>query len=46
MHGPNGANYPNESVFREVQPDTMIVIEHVVPADALMRTAELQRLAG
>jgi uncharacterized protein YndB with AHSA1/START domain len=30
MHGPNGANYPNESVFREIQPDTKIVIEHVV----------------
>src|SRR5580692_5720072 len=31
MHGPNGANYLNESVFREIQPDTKIVIEHVVP---------------
>ncbi|HRQ89282.1 MAG TPA: SRPBCC domain-containing protein [Bacteroidia bacterium] len=30
MHGPNGANYPNESVFREIQPDARIVIEHVV----------------
>ncbi|HEX8452294.1 MAG TPA: SRPBCC family protein [Longimicrobium sp.] len=30
MHGPNGADYPNESVFREIQPDTRIVIEHVV----------------
>jgi len=30
MHGPNGANYPNESVFWEIQPDTKIVIEHVV----------------
>ncbi len=30
MHGPNGANYPNESVFREIQPDSKIVIEHVV----------------
>jgi len=30
MHGPNGANYPNESIFREIQPDTRIVIEHVV----------------
>ena len=29
MHGPNGANYPNESVFREIQPDTKIVIGHV-----------------
>jgi len=30
MHGPNGADYPNESVFREIQPPTKIVIEHVV----------------
>ena len=29
MHGPNGANYANESVFREIQPDSRIVIEHV-----------------
>lgn len=30
MHGPNGADHPNESVFREIQPDARIVIEHVV----------------
>lgn len=30
MHGPNGADYPNESDFREVRPDARIVIEHVV----------------
>ena len=30
MHGPNGSDYPNESVFREIQPDHKIVIEHVV----------------
>ncbi|HEX8212453.1 MAG TPA: SRPBCC family protein [Longimicrobium sp.] len=30
MHGPDGADYPNESVFREIEPDTRIVIEHVV----------------
>jgi uncharacterized protein YndB with AHSA1/START domain len=29
MHGPNGANYTNESVFREIKPDTKIVIWHV-----------------
>jgi uncharacterized protein YndB with AHSA1/START domain len=29
MHGPNGANYANESVFRELQPGSRIVIEHV-----------------
>src|SRR5580704_3554206 len=31
MHGPNGADYPNEAVFREIQPDTKIVIDHVSP---------------
>ena len=30
MHGPNGANYANERVFREIQPDSKIVIDHVV----------------
>jgi uncharacterized protein YndB with AHSA1/START domain len=29
MHGPNGVDYPNDSVFREIQPDRRIVIEHV-----------------
>ena len=30
MHGPTGTNYPNECVFREIQPDDKIVIDHVV----------------
>lgn len=30
MHGPNGAHYANESVFREIRRDSRIVIEHVV----------------
>ncbi|WP_372656385.1 SRPBCC domain-containing protein [Hydrogenophaga sp.] len=29
MHSPNGADYPNESVFREIEPEARIVIEHV-----------------
>ncbi|MFO0936280.1 MAG: SRPBCC family protein [Gemmataceae bacterium] len=29
MHGPDGGNYPNDSVFREIIPDSRIVIEHV-----------------
>lgn len=29
MHGPDGADYQNESFFREIQPDSKIVIEHV-----------------
>ena len=28
MHGPNGIDYPNENVFREIRPDTKVVIEH------------------
>lgn len=30
MHGPNGDDYPNESVFREIEADSKIVIEHIV----------------
>jgi uncharacterized protein YndB with AHSA1/START domain len=30
MHGPNGAKFPNESVFLEIERDAKIVIEHVV----------------
>lgn len=29
MHGPDGTDYPNQSVFREIVPDAKIVIEHV-----------------
>lgn len=29
MHGPDGSNYPNESVFRVLEPGRKIVIQHV-----------------
>ena len=29
MHGPTGKNYPNESVFREIEQDKRVVIQHV-----------------
>lgn len=29
MHGPNGGDYPNESVFADVEPPRRIVIQHV-----------------
>ncbi len=29
MHGPDGSNYPNENVFREIDADRGIVIRHV-----------------
>jgi uncharacterized protein YndB with AHSA1/START domain len=31
MHGPDGGNYPNESVFVEVTPSRRIVIRHLNP---------------
>ena len=31
MHGPNGVDYPNEAVFRQITPDTKIVIGHISP---------------
>lgn len=30
MHGPDGANYPNENVFDEIEDNKKIVIKHVV----------------
>jgi uncharacterized protein YndB with AHSA1/START domain len=29
MHGPNGANYPNENVFAEIEPPRKVVVQHV-----------------
>lgn len=29
MHGPDGANYPNESIFAEIDPPRKVVIQHV-----------------
>src|SRR6185436_7215593 len=29
LHGPNGASYPNESVFVEIVPPERIVFDHV-----------------
>jgi uncharacterized protein YndB with AHSA1/START domain len=29
MHGPDGRNYPNDSVFEEVEPPGKIVVQHV-----------------
>jgi len=30
LHGPDGTDYPNEYVFKEIQKDAKVVIEHVV----------------
>lgn len=31
MHGPDGTDYANECVFREIVPNAKITIQHVVP---------------
>ncbi|RYG25593.1 polyketide cyclase [bacterium] len=30
LHGPDGANYPNEYLFKEIQKDAKVVFEHVI----------------
>ena len=29
MHGPNGADYPNEAVFASIKPDCEVVVNHL-----------------
>ena len=31
MHGPDGKNYPNESVFTVLEPDAKVAIKHISP---------------
>lgn len=33
MHGPDGADYENTSLFKEIVPDSKIVIHHNCPPD-------------
>jgi uncharacterized protein YndB with AHSA1/START domain len=45
MHGPNGGDYPNESIFEEVEPATKVVIRHISKPNYLL-TIILSRSAG
>lgn len=38
MHGPDGANYPNENEFTTVEPQHEIVFEHLDPAHRFRMT--------
>jgi uncharacterized protein YndB with AHSA1/START domain len=29
MHGPDGQNYPNENVFTEIAPPSMVIVQHL-----------------
>ncbi len=42
MHGPDGTNYPNESVFREVEVPSRVVIEHLSDAHHFFLTITFQ----
>lgn len=40
MHAPNGAKFPNESVFLEIAQPERIVFQHRAPVHAFLATAE------
>lgn len=46
MHGPNGGNYPNESVFAEIESPTKIVVQHVSEPKFLLTIALAPSTAG
>lgn len=45
MHGPDGKNYPNESVFAQLEPGSKVVIEHVC-APYFTLTVKLAPVSG
>lgn len=45
MHGPNGANFSNESVFTDIEPPQRVVIQHVSQPRYLL-TVRLEPTAG
>jgi uncharacterized protein YndB with AHSA1/START domain len=46
MHAPNGANFPNESVFVEIAQPERIVFRHLAPVHAFLATAEFAEEAS
>jgi uncharacterized protein YndB with AHSA1/START domain len=46
MHGPDGRNYPNESVFAEVEPPGRVVVQHVSEPKFLLTIALTPSAAG
>lgn len=42
MHGPDGTEYPNESVFVEIVPSRLVSIEHLSETHHFMLTISLQ----
>ena len=46
MHGPDGSNYPNQSIFQEIEPGKGIVIEHVCQPYFTLRVSLLPDATG
>lgn len=46
MHGPNGANYKNESVFEEVTVPERILIKHISPPEFLLKIELTEQSEG
>jgi uncharacterized protein YndB with AHSA1/START domain len=46
MHGPNGANFPNESVFADIEPLKKVVVQHVSEPKFLLTIALTPSAAG
>jgi uncharacterized protein YndB with AHSA1/START domain len=46
MHGPNGSNYPNESVFAEIAAPGKVVIQHVSEPRFLLTVTLTPSAAG
>jgi uncharacterized protein YndB with AHSA1/START domain len=46
LHGPDGADYPNENVFRQIVPARRVVIEHISKDHHFFLTITLQPQEG
>jgi uncharacterized protein YndB with AHSA1/START domain len=46
MHGPDGSNYPNESIFTVLEPGKKIVIQHLSQPRFVLTVSLLQSEAG
>jgi uncharacterized protein YndB with AHSA1/START domain len=46
LHGPDGANYPNENAFVEIEPVRRVVIEHISETHHFFLTITLDAVEG
>lgn len=46
LHGPDGTDYPNENVFREIVPARRVVVEHIATTHHFVLTITLEPRDG